>query len=66
MKYFYYCLIIVFTGLTLYNLYSIDFAHPLAQVNYIPWISVLSAISGLILTMIMLKVISVKKEKAKF
>lgn len=65
MKYFYYILIIIFIGLIGYNLYEMDFTHLSSPVNYIGWVCVLSGICGLILSIIMLKVSSIKDINAK-
>lgn len=65
MKYFYYVLIIIFIVLIGYNLYEMDFTDLMAPINYIGWICVLSGFCGLILSIIMLKVSSVKGTKNK-
>ncbi len=65
MKYLYYVLIVVFIGLIGYNLYEMDFTDLTAPVNYIGWICVLSGFCGLILSIIMLKVSSVKDTSVK-
>ncbi len=63
MKYFYYILIVIFIGLIGYNLYEMDFTDLTAPVNYIGWVCFLSGVCGLILTLIMLKVSSIKEVK---
>ncbi len=63
MKYFYYVLMVIFIGLIGYNLYEMDFTDLTAPVNYIGWVCVLSGVCGLILTLIMLKVSSIKEVK---
>ena len=63
MKYFYYLLIIVFIGLIGYNADKIDWNDWDAERNWVSLASFLSGVCGLLLTIIMLIIYSVKKNK---
>ncbi|MFV0237964.1 MAG: hypothetical protein ACK5HU_05475 [Flavobacteriales bacterium] len=65
MKYLYYILIVIFIGLIGYNFYELDFKDLTLPVNYLGWVCILSGFCGLILTLIMLKVISVNDVNLK-
>lgn len=65
MKFFYTILVIIFIGLIGYNLYEMDFSDLTSPTNYIGWVCVLSGVCGLILTIIMLKISTVKSNNMK-